>query len=298
MGINLAEIQQKQDRLLANIAEQNRKAYKMFYSPTPANVTLPQYDENGNLLNVTIPNRARIKEQIWNDAATGMYKIYYVDAVNGNDGNDGTSTSPFATLRKAIIAVPRGGLGIIYVKGDLVQTSEQRIGVEGRKIIIRAHADTPNAVLTFRNTNGKDALDVNYNSHLSINMDCAFENVYDTNLRSALSCYGNSQIAILNNYQATVQNGTSIKSNVTVGDNTRLVWIRNAGLYYANMNITTGTNCLLFGCGETGAVAGVNKGTITLNGATPTDTDIINLTAGIIKDANGVPRNIVSNVIF
>ena len=60
MGLNLAEIQQKLDRLIQNIAEQNRRAYQIFYDPNPQDVTLPQLDENGNLVNVTIPNRAKI----------------------------------------------------------------------------------------------------------------------------------------------------------------------------------------------------------------------------------------------
>jgi len=60
MGLNLAEIQQKLDRLIQNIAEQNRRTYQIFYDPNPQDVTLPQLDENGNLVNVTIPNRAKI----------------------------------------------------------------------------------------------------------------------------------------------------------------------------------------------------------------------------------------------
>jgi len=60
MGLNLAEIQQKLDRLIQNISEQNRRAYQIFYDPNPQDVTLPQLDKNGNLVNVTIPNRAKI----------------------------------------------------------------------------------------------------------------------------------------------------------------------------------------------------------------------------------------------
>ncbi len=58
--MNLTELQQQIDRLIQNIAEQNRRAYQIFYDPNPQDVTLPQLDENGNLVNVTIPNRAKI----------------------------------------------------------------------------------------------------------------------------------------------------------------------------------------------------------------------------------------------
>jgi len=64
MTFNFSELQQKMDRLLYNIAEQNRKAYQLFYDPTPRDVQLPQLDENGNLITVTIPNRAKIKAEV------------------------------------------------------------------------------------------------------------------------------------------------------------------------------------------------------------------------------------------
>ena len=60
MTFNFSELQQKVDRLLYNVAEQNRRAYQLFYDPTPRDVQLPQIDENGNLTTVTIPNRAKI----------------------------------------------------------------------------------------------------------------------------------------------------------------------------------------------------------------------------------------------
>jgi len=66
MGLNLAEIQQKLDRLIQNMSEQNRRAYQIFYDPNPQDVELPQLDENGNLITVTIPNRAKIKAEVDN----------------------------------------------------------------------------------------------------------------------------------------------------------------------------------------------------------------------------------------
>jgi len=75
MGLNLAEIQQKLDRLIQNMSEQNRRAYQIFYDPNPQDVTLPQLDENGNLVNVTIPNRAKILEDFtaWREGAREEY---------------------------------------------------------------------------------------------------------------------------------------------------------------------------------------------------------------------------------
>ena len=101
MGLNLAEIQQKLDRLIQNMSEQNRRAYQIFYDPTPQDVELPQLDENDNLVNVTIPNRAKILAdfEAWRESARREYNVLleypvlYVDPVDGNDSNSGISTS-------------------------------------------------------------------------------------------------------------------------------------------------------------------------------------------------------------
>ncbi len=118
-GINLAELQQKVDRLLFNMAEQNRRAYQLFYDPNPQDVELPQLDENGNLITVKIPNRALIKKQMWDDfgAAIGqMSKTLYVDAESGSDSNPGTADAPLKTIAKAVGSVPIGGKADIYLK--------------------------------------------------------------------------------------------------------------------------------------------------------------------------------------
>ena len=47
-----------------------------------------------------------------------MSRTYYVDAVNGDDVNDGSSNSPFRTLKKAIDSVPDGGIADIWLLSD------------------------------------------------------------------------------------------------------------------------------------------------------------------------------------
>ena len=116
MGLNLAEIQQKLDRLIQNMSEQNRRAYQIFYDPNPQDVTLPQLDENGNLVNVTIPNRAKIKEAIWRDAQSAMNKVLYIDAEGGSDSNDGSFNTPLKTIKQAVNNIPPGGIGVIVLK--------------------------------------------------------------------------------------------------------------------------------------------------------------------------------------
>jgi len=96
--MNLTELQQKVDRLIFNIAEQNRRAYQLFYDPNPQDVILPQLDENGNLVNVTIPNRAKILAdfEAWREGARGEYPFVNILAnpyMLDTDG-DGKLNSP------------------------------------------------------------------------------------------------------------------------------------------------------------------------------------------------------------
>ena len=98
MGINLAEIQQKVDRLLFNMAEQNRRAYSVFYDPNPQDVELPQLDENGNLVTVKIPNRAKVLAdfEAWREGARGEFPFVNILAnpyMLDTDG-DGELNSP------------------------------------------------------------------------------------------------------------------------------------------------------------------------------------------------------------
>ena len=44
-----------------------------------------------------------------------MDQTFYVDATNGDDNNNGSSTNPFKTIKKACDSVPVGGVGLIYL---------------------------------------------------------------------------------------------------------------------------------------------------------------------------------------
>jgi len=52
-----------------------------------------------------------------------MSKTFYVDAVNGDDLNDGSSTAPFKTIKKAVDSVPVGGYGTINLLSGITITT-------------------------------------------------------------------------------------------------------------------------------------------------------------------------------
>ena len=49
--------------LFTNLNNQNKMYYDMFLNPTPMDIELERYDENGKLTTVELPNRA--KDRIW-----------------------------------------------------------------------------------------------------------------------------------------------------------------------------------------------------------------------------------------
>lgn len=125
MAINFAEIQQKLDRVLSNAGEIVRNLWKLHFDPNPQDVLTEIYDENGNLRQVSIPNLAKWRDTVWRDAQSAMSKTFYVDQVNGSDTTgDGSQVSPFQTIDKAISSVPSGGSVEINVLGDYIVDSD------------------------------------------------------------------------------------------------------------------------------------------------------------------------------
>ena len=121
MGINLNEISQKVLDNNTNASNVFRKMYDLHYNPNPLDVPFEYIDENGNKTTTNIANIANFREKVWDDVggALGQFnRTFYVDSDNGDDNNDGSSGSPFATLGKAVNSVPIGGYGkIIFISG-------------------------------------------------------------------------------------------------------------------------------------------------------------------------------------
>jgi len=67
-------------------------------------------------------------------AAPSLYRTYYVDAVNGDDANEGTQAAPFATVKKACGAVPAGGFGRILLTDGQTHVIDQSIVLLNKRI--------------------------------------------------------------------------------------------------------------------------------------------------------------------
>jgi len=126
---------------------------KIYRDPTPQDVHIQMLDENGNLVTKTIPNMAKWRNTIWQDAQQAMAKTVYVDQQNGDDNTgDGSQDRPFKSLQKAIDSVPPGGRVKIVLLNDYdLANDSQSTLIVSKSVTI----DTNNFTLKKTNTTNR-----------------------------------------------------------------------------------------------------------------------------------------------
>lgn len=156
--MNWVEIYNTARRALFNAGEIVRKSWALHFDPVPRNVQVSFYDEHGELKTTTVPNLSKIKQHIWDDAQSAMYKIVYVDQSKGSDNNEGSKNSPFKSIVRAVSSVPPGGsvkvilLSDYEVSRDYPNSRESLTGGRYIRIVGKLNSDgTP--MFTIRNTN-------------------------------------------------------------------------------------------------------------------------------------------------
>lgn len=307
MGLNLAEIQQKLDRLIQNMSEQNRRAYQIFYDPNPQDVTLPQLDENGNLVNVTIPNRAKIKQQMWDDvnAAVGLWhRTFYVNA-DGNDNNPGTSDAPFATLSKALASIPSGGWAQIFLQGDIEyssNTTEYTVTNNNITAVIRRDPSlTTNPKVLF--TDQKWLLLRGSNNRLWFQyIDFEFNLSGFTNPVSLFSWNtavyaGEASFSVgggIGWWSCNIDINVDFDKTVLLSNSIPFIRLTNTKVTYNN---STGNDYFAITDAHTAIKLTLESGSsISVNNTDITNaSDIASHILNIVRDANGTPRNILCN---
>ena len=248
--------------------------------------------------------------------------IFYVDAVLGNDNNDGSGSAPFRTIKKAVDSVPFSGRAIIKLLTEYEPTEEENIPVLGKKIIIdysypiktdwvkMENIDYAKPKLTFEVGNGGTLEFVgNYASDAKIILlsnDTGFPEKADLNSFVKLSSDGSVNSVsfyFLNtkeNYPPVeIYSGGLVKgypeSNMRSFGN--VVFGEHYGKAGSDIVVDKANGAFLFdfhlGCGALTFLTNcVIKDT---NG---NDLSLADVVLGVVKDANGVPRNIVSNIVL
>ena len=254
---------------------------KDFTSSTPQDVSITYKNADGSEDVSIIPNTAQFRKRVWDDvgSALGQFnRTFYVDAVNGSDANIGDNSNPFQTIKKAIDSAPYSGSVQVVFLSDIDWNED--ISSTGRTITLSLNGYKLNLVKRLDN-----------NTSLAL-------------LYSLLG-YGNLVFVYGNS------NNDSAVILPALGDDTifsldHSVWIKSAGsgepectnLHFGyNANIIDSGDFYLMSCGSgTVGTFGFTGSTFTADVNKPRD--VKDLVSGVIKDTNGVPRNIQSNLIF
>ena len=297
MGINITEIAQKVLDNNTNAANVFRKMYDLYYNPKPLDVPFEYIDENGNKVTTTIKNVAGFRKRVWDDALSGMYKQYYVDSVNGNDNNTGSSNSPFKTIAKAISSVPQGGFAVIYLMQDTILS--ETVSTGHRHIVFKSTTSNENANLIL-NTNsiGGASLVIDRMGSVRIKCNTIAQNTFDDSIRNIIATIEGGSLWISNNDAATINAGELVNSKLDIKENTRLTAVQgNLKIDYTDILTADDTSLLAYI--NYYAELALHLGSVTLNGDTITADDYSVLITGIIKDADsGNPVNVISNINF
>ena len=246
-----------------------------------------------------------------------MQRTYYVDQINGDDVNDGSSGSPFRTLQKAIDSVPDSGSAHIYLKNDYTLEYTERVFIGYNKeihLVISPYILTTSYGTSPSNSNySRKGYFTITNAFLEVHIGNGQIIVPENNTGKTIDPPSYGFFQVLYNTKGTI----AIKITSTAGGNWceihegALIGCDNWSAAKAVINVMVyphynralalfGSNSFfIHGSGSLiNLFADINNndgtGYITRDGNNISVADSL---AGIIRDTNGIPRNIKSNVI-
>jgi len=226
-------------------------------------------------------------------------RTLYVDPVNGSDNNTGTQTAPFATLQKAISAMPAGGYANIILLNNYTLSSD--LFINNKTIVIDLNSYT----LTVQSYSG-----ATYNYYYGIKPKGTV-NIRIQNGILTLSGKANPSLPWRSGSLGSFIKGehpsfTEITfSGLTINMPTDAGYLVVSGIFdWAKIHNLLFETCTIVRDG--GYILNIANGVATLSVSSNTTlqdslgnpvswSDVI---TNIVKDANGVPRNIVSNIVL
>jgi len=228
-----------------------------------------------------------------------MRRTFYVDAENGDDNNDGSSSAPFKTLQKTISSVPSGGYCGIYLK-DGTYIIDNYIILNNQNIVINCSLVTNSANISFltRESHNKERPYNIYiqNSHLRFYgyNKCSIET---PGLSLGLGDKINEGVFLF------VGNGLVDFYQCTISVNE--FYLVSGYVYQGYLNIIAAcfSDNIIVKNGSSNVIdarkllihSSVNDDIRDSDNNNLAWSDVID---AIVKDANGNPRNIISNIVF
>jgi hypothetical protein len=274
-------------------------------SQTPGPNTIPVADSTGKL------------NKEWIPVANIMSPTFYVDAVNGDDNNDGSQNAPFKTLQKAFDSIPFGGRGVIVLLSDIVLNENVRTGenkfivldLNDHKISTSVYIDHSQYAIYSVIIHSGTVLHILLRNYGVLETPDIPTDIPISPMRALLSFYEDCVNAGIAFYISS-RSGTPWAE---IRDKTRLVSVRHwsncrpSGIFitlfphYNRILNLYGSNS--YYVDFQGAVGGIysvianndSTGYIRRDGVNISVKDAI---TGIIRDVNGVPRNVIGNIIL
>ena len=296
MALNLNELQQRVDRAIHNADEFVRKWIEFLSAPA-GNVTLEYYDRNGNLRTVSFSNRNKLVQDFIQNVNAVMDKAFYVDAVNGSDTNDGTETSPFATIEKTITSAPPSSEVFVVLRSDITWAST----VLKNKVNVIIVGDTaflgrrPVIKTTLSELVKGEGIRLHFND-VDIVFDRTQVGVTNREFLFAHGTYryrGDNYITYFSLFSCDITINHATDRAVILSPPTVAASIVKVNVTFNN----TGTGLIYLCSAKSTRYLSIDPSTVTLteNG---TAVALKTRIADVIKDANGIPRNIVTDLIL
>ncbi len=176
--------------LFTNLNNQNELYYNMFLNPTPMDLTLERYDENGELVTVTIPNRAKDNVKTYagegnpNGQVSAIQGALYVDNISYSLYYKGYGSDSYGW----ILIYSTRNLDYLPVDGDASQLVNLNMNNVGIGALAVEHGGTgATSLIGLLKGNGESAFSeatdgIDYLGEESMVGMICFYPVYDTSL--------------------------------------------------------------------------------------------------------------------
>jgi len=284
-----------------------RNLFDLYYNPTELDITLEYYDESGVLQTVKIPNLAKWRNTLARSVLSMMSAAYYVDADNGSDDlGDGTVNNPFKTIRKVLSLRPHGSYTRIFVKGTHVISAARGTNfvISNRTVVIDPWPGYEDTATLIFDREGRGDLPVcvliTEKARVWIRVkNLQFLNTGGTSALIAIDAIVQSSLSIYPIDWFSTGGNTS-PTKITVGDNLYVISGGQKCLHFFGVDITIPTaTSRLFWAGSA-TLLHVGVGSVVTNGLKwgIDQIDYAQYIIGILRDANGTPRNILSNIVI
>lgn len=227
-------------------------------------------------------------------AIPAMSKTFYVDAINGNDANDGEQATPKKTFKAACDAVPVGGYGVIYLTAAQTFELTSDIELRNKYILVNSRGYTAGDVNTYATLKNKETSTAGQATGIILKeatIYCEYVNITTAAFTAARGTYssfiyriGGSRAGFFWNY-----------GRLTLSDGSLVIRASGGSEYAVNITSIEVIEALSF---ETTAImVDASSSPIQFQANTmtlPTGKTIKDYITSVVRDASGYPLNVLS----